>query len=55
MNVKCSLEKGVSQKSGNEYTYLSIWLTPTYEKKVFLDKAEEELVKLELLKQNKEK
>lgn len=38
------LEERVSQK-GNKYVVLVIKLTPTYEKLVFLDKAELELVK----------
>ncbi len=40
------LEKRVSQKNGKEYIVLVIPLTDTYEKIVFLDKAELELIKL---------
>ncbi len=39
------IEKKIS-KSGNEYTVLIIKLTPTYEKQIFLDNAEIELLKL---------
>lgn len=41
--LKCSLEKGVSQK-GNEYEYLSLKITDTYSKRVFLESAEKELL-----------
>lgn len=49
MNVKTDmrLEKKVS-KSGNEYTVLVIKLTPTYEKTIFLDSAEIELLNMYL-------
>ena len=43
-NVRCVLTEKTS-KSGNEYQCLVISLTPTYEKVVFLDKAELELLK----------
>ena len=46
MTFDCKLQKGTS-KSGNEYVYLSIKIG-TYEKRVFLDKAEEELIKIVL-------
>lgn len=45
MNLNCSLETRVSKK-GKEYTVLVIKLTDTYEKIVFLDNAELELIKL---------
>lgn len=48
MKFECQVKKGVS-KSGNEYVYLSI-LIGTYEKRVFLEKAEEELLKFALQK-----
>ncbi len=41
--IKCSLEKGVSQK-GNEYEYLALKITDTYTKRVFLEAAEKELL-----------
>lgn len=41
--LKCSLEKGVSQK-GNEYEYLALKITDTYIKRVFLESAEKELL-----------
>lgn len=44
--MKTELKKGISEKTGREYYYISIMLTPTYEKKVFLENAEVELIKL---------
>ena len=41
--LKCTIEKGVSQK-GNEYEYLSLKITDTYSKRVFLEGAEKELL-----------
>lgn len=41
--IKCTIKKGVSQK-GNEYEYLALKLTDTYEKRVFLEGAEKELL-----------
>ena len=38
------LETRVSKKTNNQYVCLVIKLTPTYEKVVFLDKAEVELI-----------
>ena len=43
--VKCNLVEKVS-KNGNNYLRLEIYLTDTYKKIVFLDKAEIELLKL---------
>ena len=43
--IKCNLVEKVS-KSGNNYLCLEIFLTETYKKIVFLDKAEIELLKL---------
>ena len=43
-DVKASLETRTSQK-GNQYQVLVIKLTDNYEKLVFLDKAEIELLK----------
>ena len=44
MEVKATLEEKTS-KSGNNYQVLVIHLTDTYEKLVFLEKAEIELLK----------
>lgn len=46
MEVKATLETRHSEKSGNDYKVIVIKLTPTYEKLVFLDKAEIELLQL---------
>lgn len=43
--IKCNLVEKVS-KTGNNYLCLEIYLTDTYKKIVFLDKAEIELLKL---------
>ena len=43
--ITCNLVEKVS-KSGNNYICLEIFLTETYKKIVFLDKAEIELLKL---------
>lgn len=45
MDVKATLETKTS-KSGNEYKCIVIKLTDNYEKVVFLDKAELELLKV---------
>lgn len=45
-NIPCSLKEAVSSKSGKTYFYLSIQITPTIEKKVFLEEAELELLKI---------
>lgn len=45
MDVKCSLETRTS-KEGKPYEVLVIKLTDTYEKLVFLDSAEKELLRL---------
>lgn len=45
MDLKAKLEERVS-KEGNPYVAVVIKLTDTYEKLVFLDKAELELLKL---------
>lgn len=44
MEVKATLEEKTS-KSGNKYQVVVLKLTDTYEKMVFLDKAEIELLK----------
>ena len=43
--VECTLETRISKK-GSEYQVISIKLTPTYEKLVFLEPAELELLNL---------
>ena len=53
MKLDCSLKEAISEKSGKPYVYVSIQLTPTYEKKVFLDTAEIELIKV--INSNKER
>lgn len=45
MDFKATLKEATS-KNGNVYQYLSIMLTDTLEKKVFLEQAELELLKL---------
>lgn len=47
MNLNCSLKEGTSTKSGKKYYYLSIYLTSSLEKKVFLEDAELELLKMQ--------
>ena len=46
MNLKCTLETRHSEKSGKDYQVIVIKLTDTYEKVVFLEQSELELVKL---------
>lgn len=43
LELPCRIEERVSEKTGNPYVVVVIQLTPTYEKKVFLDAAEIEL------------
>lgn len=45
-DVKCTLETRTSEKTGREYRVLVIKLTDTYEKLVFLDNAELELLRV---------
>lgn len=45
MDVNCTLEERLSKK-GNTYKVLVIKLTPNYEKLVFLENAEIELLNL---------
>lgn len=44
--VRATLETRVSKKTGKTYQCIVIKLTDTYEKVVFLDTAEIELIKL---------
>lgn len=53
MDVKATLETRHSEKSGNDYQVIVIKLTDTYEKLVFPDKSEIELLKLANKKDNK--
>ena len=46
IDVRATLETRVSKKSGKTYQCLVIKLTDTYEKVVFLDNAEVELIKM---------
>lgn len=46
MEVKATLKEAVSKKSNEPYKYLSIMLTDTLEKKVFLEPAEIQLLEL---------
>lgn len=45
MDVQATLKEATS-KNGNKYSYISVMLTDTLEKKVFLEQAEIELLKL---------
>lgn len=46
IEIRATLETRVSKKTGKTYQCLVIKLTDTYEKVVFLDTAEIELIKL---------
>lgn len=46
IEVRATLETRVSKKTGKTYQCLVIKLTNTYEKVVFLDNAEVELIKM---------
>lgn len=46
IEVRATLETRVSKKTGKAYQCLVIKLTDTYEKVVFLDTAEIELIKM---------
>ena len=48
MRFTCTLETRHSEKSNKDYQVIVIKFTDTYEKVVFLDKAEEELLKFAL-------
>ena len=50
MKLDCTLETRYSEKKGTNYKVIVIKLTPTYEKLVFLDSAENAL--LEATKKN---
>lgn len=44
--LDATLKEAISEKSGKKYMFVSLQLTPTYSKKVFLEQSEIELVKL---------
>ena len=46
MKLNCVLEERISQKTGKPDFVLVIKITENYEKLVFLDKSEVELIKL---------
>lgn len=46
IEVRATLETRLSKKSGKPYQCIVIKLTDTYEKIVFLDNAEVELIKM---------
>lgn len=46
MDVKATLLTKTSSKTGKPYKVIEIQLTDTYVKQVFLEKAEEEILKL---------
>lgn len=46
MSLNCTLEERISNKTGKPYYVLVIKITENYEKLVFLDKSEVELIKL---------
>lgn len=46
IEVRATLETRVSKKSGKTYQCIVIKLTDTYEKIIFLDNAEIELIKM---------
>lgn len=46
IEVRATLETRISKKSGKPYQCLVIKLTDTYEKVIFLDNAEVELLKM---------
>ena len=53
MKLDCQVKSGVS-KAGKEYIYLSVMING-YEKKVFLESAEEQLLALLVKNQNPQK
>ncbi len=44
--MKTEIVQGISKKTNREYVRLDIYLTDTYVKSVFLDRAEAELIKV---------
>ena len=47
MNIDCKLVEKMSAKTGKPYLVLVIKISENYEKFVFLDKAEVELLKIQ--------
>lgn len=45
MEIKSTIKKGTSKKTGKEYICIEIQITDDYKKVVFLDPAETALVK----------
>lgn len=43
--MKATLKEAISEKSGKPYQYISLMLTPTLEKKIFLEPSEIECIK----------
>ncbi len=48
MTIQCEVVKKKSAKTGREYYAISVPLTNDYQKLVFLDKAEEALLRLQI-------
>ncbi len=46
VEISATIEKGVSKKTNKEYVMIRIPLAPNYSKVVFLDPAEQALVKV---------
>ena len=44
--IKAEFKTGISNKTGREYVCVDVYITDTYKKRIFLDAAEIELVKL---------
>ena len=44
--IKATLKEATSEKSGKTYQYVSLMLTDTLEKKVFLEQSEIECIRL---------
>lgn len=44
--LKATLKEAISEKSGKSYCYVSLMLTDTLEKRVFLEQSEIECIKL---------
>lgn len=49
--VKATLKESISKK-GSTYMYVSLMITPTCEKKIFLEPSEVELLKIQHNKDN---
>lgn len=46
MDVKAKLVEKVSEKTGNKYVCIEVYLTPTYKKILLVNNAEVELIRL---------